>query len=194
MDFQSPEPQSGIGFSLTLGNYATEQESAAAFDDAIERSGLFRVYREVPGETLHPLPGMDKNGFRIDRILFPTEKIRGAGWSKGLAGVELKRSGEKLGHPISQSLDYLRAAWFLPSGIKVLVDYVFIFPLDTIAGPLGSVMAQNRIGGVCLCGPPESDWYQLKFSLSEQIIIRHFLNRNETKVKFLNIGERTGSR
>ncbi len=144
---------SGEEPSLTCGEYALEVDSAKAFDAAVEQSGLFKIWCEVPGELLQPLPGKKEKDFRIDRILCPAEKLRAAGWTKGLIGVELKRSGEKVGPPLSQCLDYLRAAWTLPSGVRVLIDYCFLWPLQKCGGP--TVKVENIPGE--LHGPARKD-------------------------------------
>jgi hypothetical protein len=179
----------------TCENYPDEISSAKAFDEAVTKSNLFDSWKEIKGETIHPLPGMNnKEFYRIDRILIPSLKLREAGWTKGLIGVELKRSGEKVGPPLSQMLDYLRVAWTSPQNIKVFLDYCFLWPLEKCGGPIASIMAQNHIGGCCLRYFPENNYHRLQFSIGEQFVLIYYFNRNLVEIQNLNTGNRTGSR
>jgi hypothetical protein len=185
---------SGQDLNLTIGNYASEQDSAKAFDEAVERSGLFKVWREVTGENIHPLPNMNnKDHYRIDRILVPTDKLKASGWTKGFIGVELKKSGVKAGPPISQMFDYLHCAWKSPHDYRVMIDYCFLWPLEKCGNVAASIMAQNRVGG-CLRYPPENEFHRLQFFLGEQSVIVHYFKDDRTEVKNLAMGNRTGSR
>jgi hypothetical protein len=186
---------SGQDPNLTCGNYASEQDSAKAFDEAVERSGLFKIWREVTGENIHPLPGIkSKDGYRIDRILIPTDKLKAVGWKRGFIGIELKKSGVKAGPAISQMFDYLHCAWSSPENYRVLIDYCFLWPLERCGNAAASIMAQNRVGGCCLRYPPENEFHRLQFFLGEQSLIVHYLNQGKTEVKNLIIGSGTGSR
>lgn len=186
---------SGLEPSETCGTYDDEITSAKSFDEAVERSGLFRIWKEVSGEMIQPLPGMNnKDRYRIDRILNPTQKLRGAGWTRGLIGVELKKTGIKVGPPLSQIQDYLRCAWNSPSNVKVFLDYCFLWPLDKCGGPMASLMAQNHYGGCCLQYSPGSEWHRLVFHIGEQYLIEYKLNSDSVEVKNLNTGIKTGSR
>lgn len=190
-----PSISSGEPPTVTIGAYQTELDSARVFDEAIEKSGLFKIWKEVIGENIQPIPGMsNKECYRIDRILVATDKLQKSGWTKGLIGVELKRTGIKVGPPLSQMLDYLRCAWGGPDGVKVLLGYCFLWPLDKCGGCVASIMAQNHIGGACLSYPAESEWHRLQFSIGEQFVIVHYLNTDRTEVKNLCIGNKMGSR
>lgn len=129
----------------TLGLWRTEAESAAAFDAAIAPSGLFRTYSEVPGELLQPRAGQVERTVRIDRVLVPSPEALLRGWSLGAIGVELKRSGEKVGPPLAQAMDYLRSAWRV-RGVLIHLDAVFLWPMAKQHGAIASLMAHNRIG------------------------------------------------
>jgi len=186
---------SGESPSLTCGDFENEVDSAKAFDEVAEKSSLFKIWKEVTGEIIQPLSGMEnKEHFRIDRILLPTEKLRGTGWNKGLIGIEIKKSHIKVGPPLSQMLDYLRCAWYGANNVKVLLDYCFLWPLEKCGGPIASIMAQNHIGGCCLQYPPESEWHRFVFHVGEQYLIEYKLNADVVTVKNLNFGKRTGSR
>jgi hypothetical protein len=142
------------------------------------------------------LPGVKYNDhYYIDRILEPAAKLRDSGWNKGLIGVELKKSGIKVGPPLSQMLDYLRCCWYDPENfIAVMITYCFLWPLEKCGGPTASMMAQNHIGGCCLQYPTENEWHRLVFHIGEQYVIEYKPNIDKVVVKNLVIGEKTGSR
>ena len=197
----SEYPNSGKEPTFTCGKYPDELISGKHFDEAVEKTGLFKIWgkgtsKGIAGEMIHPLPNMIfRPKYYIDRILEPTSKLRDAGWTKGLIGVELKKSGIKVGQPLSQMLDYLRCVWFSPDNhMSVLIDYCFLWPLEKCGGVTASIMAQNRVGGVCLKYPPDNEWHNLQFNLGEQFVLQYFYNKQLTEVKNLNIGARTGAR
>ena len=179
---------------ITSGNYQTEKDACDAFDSAIEQSEAFRMWKEVAGEMIHPLPNNETQSYRIDRILVPMDKLLKAGWTKGLIGVEIKKSGIKAGPPLSQSLDYLRCAWTAPKGIRVLLSYIFLFPLAKCHGTVASFMAQNHFGSCQLNYDPLSTYHRLEFFIGEQALIECSINTGDVLVKNTKIGDRTGSR
>lgn len=132
---------------ITAGSWRTEAASAAALDDTLQQAGLWRVEREVRGTLVQPRPGQVDKSMRIDRVLIPTARLLDMRWPHGIIGVEIKRSGEKVGPPIAQALDYGRSVWSLHGGFQVWLDYVFIWPMaKTFGGALESICAQHRIG------------------------------------------------
>jgi hypothetical protein len=179
----------------TNGSYERETASCEGFDDAVLRTGLFRVHREVHGSYLFILPEKNTAGAcRIDRILVPTEKLTKAGWDQGLVGVELKRSEKKLGPLVSQMLDYKRACWSLPGGAQAVLSWVFLFPCARTHNELASLMAQNRVGTCSLDYPESSEWHQLSFFCGEQSVLVCYLNQDRVEVKNTDLGRRVGSR
>lgn len=132
----------------TTGEWATELESVAALDAHVEVTGLFSIYREVRGYYLQPRIGQEDKTPRIDRILVPKPELIAAGWTLGCVGVECKRSNEKIGRPISQMLDYSRAAWLIKpaNDLWIVLRWVFLWPAKATGGPIASVLAQNRLG------------------------------------------------
>lgn len=137
--------------SRTTGNFATEPDAWAFFDAAVERSGAFRLLREVPGECIQPRHQTGEKTARIDRLLIPLAKAVDAGWTDGVIGVECKRSDSKLGPLVTQAIDYTRCAFCLksPPGMIVLPTWIFIFPAE-MSGDLESVCVNNRIGTATL--------------------------------------------
>lgn len=131
---------------FTGTNFASEAEAMAYFDAEADRSGCFRIYREVPGEYFQPKIGCDDKAARIDRILLPNKKLTDAGWNLGPIGIEGKVSN--VNKVISQALDYTRAIWFLPNCYEIHLRWIFLWPFDRQLGAIASVMAQNRIGYV----------------------------------------------
>lgn len=148
----------------TTGSWDTESASASAFDHLIEATGMFRVYREVSGTLIQPRAGQVNRGLRIDRILAPAPALVLQGWAHGAIGVELKRSGVKIGPPLAQAMDYVRGTWEV-AGVWLQLSAVFLWPMRKQSGPLASLMAHQRIGSVSQSGPD-----QLKFSLGEEVI------------------------
>lgn len=134
---------------ITLGQWPDEASSVAALGASLSTppaKGLWREYDEVRGTLTQRRPGQDSKELRIDKILVPDRPLLELGWSHGVIGIEAKRSGVKIGAPIAQAMDYSRAVWTLPGGIKVWLDWVFVWPMDRQTGPMASILAQNRIG------------------------------------------------
>lgn len=150
----------------TCGLWETEEASCAALDEIVERSGLFTIRREVRGYYLQPRLEQEVKTPRIDRILFPTPRLKDLGWAHGPIGIECKRSGCKTGPPLAQLFDYSRAAWDI-AGTVVMPKFFFLWPMHKVHGPLASIMAQNRVG-TAETGP----WCPLKLSCGEQILLR----------------------
>jgi len=148
----------------SFGEWSTEEDSAAEFDRRIEACGLFeRVFKEVEGYYLAFRPNRQQRGARIDRILLPNKKLRDAGWSK-VIGVEIKRSGEKIGKPLAQAIDYTYCAWNV-GHYWMLAENVFLWPFPKQTRALESVMLQNGVGVVY-----DSPRTPLVFQLERQVI------------------------
>jgi hypothetical protein len=154
--------------SVTIGDFETEVDSCVALDDALQQAGLWRIYREVPGTLLQARPAQQVGRLRIDRILTPTNALIDMGWRHGVVGIEAKRSGIKIGPPIAQAMDYTRAAWTLPPyEVKVLLDWVFIWPMSAQSGTIASILAQHRIG----CAKADR-WTLLHLKTGEENLIK----------------------
>lgn len=130
-----------------IQEYDTELLSAAAFDEAVTGTRLFKLHREVCGTLLQPRPGQVDKGMRIDRVLVPTDRLLEEGWQHGIVGVEVKRNSTKMGPAIAQAMDYARSVWTLPHNYQVVLSWVFIWPMSSdVFGPIASILAQNRVG------------------------------------------------
>jgi len=185
----------GAHIEETAPGYPTEDDACAAFDAAAERSGLFHITKEAPGDMIQPPPWKRPDGaLVIDRLLIPRQKLIDAGWKGGAIGVEIKASGLKVGPPLSQILDYLKCSWVGPQGVRVNLGYCFLFPMQKAGHSTGSIMAQNHIGSAILRYAPENEWYRLEFFLGEQSRLIHYLNQDRTEVKHQHFGNRVGSR
>jgi len=173
---------------LAIGEFATERDVADDFDKRIEATKAFRVYREVTGEIFQPRVGTRSQGIRIDRVLLPLPATVAAGWNLGAVGIELKRTGEKIGPVISQAIDYQRACWRLePSGVLIVTEWVFLWPFRNQMFALASIMAQQRIGVGHF-----SSWNQVVLSAGSSTV---FSIRDGLKeIKPCQCGKKTGSR
>jgi hypothetical protein len=191
----APDFKQGLYVEQTEGDYQTEEMACIAFDDAVTKTGLFNISKEVWGRFNNPLPFKDnKDHPRIDRILTPTTKLLDAGWNQGAVGVEIKKSGVKLGRPLSQCMDYLHIAWEMPrSKIVVNLNYVFLFPLGKFGNSLASLCEQNHLGGCLLQYGQDSPYHRLAFFTGEHVVLEYRLNTGELKIG-KTIGKRTGSR
>jgi hypothetical protein len=174
--------------SETGGYWKTEQESAQAFDDAIEGlGGLFRVYREVEGRYQHLRPSQKLQTPPIDRILVPTNEIKARGWTLGPIGVEIKASQVKLGPPLCQIIDYSRAAWSI-NGSWVIPEWYFLWPTNKLSGPLQSVLAGQRCGGIY------RDQYQRLVFHSAFVLAKLSSEAIDCRPDNANHGRKVGSR
>lgn len=128
------------------GAFKTEDESTAEFDRLVAESGLFDSRPEVEGYYLAARVHRAPKTARIDRVLFPKSRLKDAGWTIPI-GVEIKRSGEKLGPALCQAIDYTYAA-FEVRGVYVHLEMIFLWPLVMPKRSTQSVMVHNGIGAV----------------------------------------------
>ena len=174
---------------FTLGDFETEEESAAALDRQldylIEIDLAQRYLREVVGYYTQPRFGAELKQPRIDRIVMPSQKMIDLGWPHGPFGIEIKKSGMKLGPIIAQTQDYGRAIWSIKAGYHIQLEWIFIWPLGSVGGDIASAMAQHRIGGAF--GDPiglTSDSYGML----------RIYKSGEIKIKGRPCGNKAGSR
>lgn len=177
----------GLPAWFTTGSWATEAASASAFDLRIEATGLFHIYREVIGTLTQPRPGQRDRALRIDRVLMPSPELRIQGWSHGAIGVELKRSGENIGPPLAQAMDYVRGSWQI-NGVWFQLGVVFLWPMQKQSGPLASLMVHNRIGAAVPVGHDG-----VKLALGEEVALSSGYGRG-VRLGQIKSGERVGSR
>jgi len=172
---------------VTEGDYRSEKESAAAFDRLVDESGLFRkVYREVQGYYIVGRPGLEPRSARCDRILVPSERLKRAGWTYDI-GVELKKSGAKLGPVFTQVMDYAGAV-FDVGPHYIMLKHWFVWPAPKLTGPIDSVTAHHRIGSVF-----SNQHRRLSFMAAGQNMI--LLSRDgELRVNLPKHGSKRGSR
>lgn len=159
--------QDAVSSPYTSGDWLTEYDSAAAFDVAAD-TDLWTIHREVRGVLAQPRPHQVDKTLRIDRVLVPTARLIQAGWTHGIIGCEIKRSNVKIGPAIAQAMDYSRGVWTLdPSGFRVWLDWVFIWPMGKQYGTTASVLAQNRIGSAT-----SDKWVRLHLKSGENTVLR----------------------
>lgn len=176
-------------YTTPVVGFASEAESAQAFDTIAESTGLFSMYKEVPGTLTQPRMGQRDKGVRIDRILVPTSNLIDAGWRSGIIGVEIKKNAEGIGPYLAQAMDYTRSVFLLPgSGFQVVPAWVFVWPLPNQHGPVASIMQQNRIGNVT-----DETYGRLSFKSGEANILR--VNNDWTvRIGAQSMGQKVGSR
>lgn len=170
---------------FTVGPWATEEASAAAFDARVAATGMFRTEREVRGTLIQPRAGQLDRSLRIDRILFPGPALRDLGWPHGAIGIELKRAGENIGPPLAQAMDYVRGTWEV-AGVLVQVSAVFLWPVEKQSGPLASLMCNCRIGTVTPDG--------FKFALGEEVVFADDRPYGSIRIGGGRSGRKVGSR
>jgi hypothetical protein len=172
----------------TALEFPDEPSACARFDELAERSGCFKIYREISGCYVQPRMATEDREPKIDRILIPTQRLIEAGWPHGPIGVECKASGKDLGPILAQAQDYSRAVFYLPHGFKVMLDWIFIWPCEMVLGDLASVMAQSRIGNVTT-----TNWLDLKFQCAgSNAIVCH--RDGSVEAKGLKCGRKRGTR
>jgi hypothetical protein len=135
--------------SVFLDGYPLETDSARRIDAVLRgaEQHAFAVYAEVTGRRLYIPPGKDAGGKpRIDRIIVPRQPALDLGWEWGAAGIELKKSGEKVGPAVEQATDYQHCQFRLPWA-WVSLDLIFLFPFELAHGFQESVMQRNNLGG-----------------------------------------------
>lgn len=133
---------------FTAGDFETEAGAWEFFDGVIEKTKAFKVYTEVPGQFVSSRPKSEIKGARIDRILIPLRRAIDSGWQHGAIGIEGKKSGTKIGKVISQAMDYSRCVFEIDNGFLMMLQWVFIWPVEATTGDVASLMAQQRIGWI----------------------------------------------
>ena len=178
------------GQVLTDRSFKSEPEASGFFDRIVEQSGLFTIYRLVPGFYVQPRAWVQNKNCEIDRILAPKAALLEAGWKHGLLGVEIKTGGMKIGEALCQALDYSRAVFKLPGNRGlVMLEWIFLFPLsEPPLGDIGSVMTNNRIGSACF-----SRSGGLRFMVDQTVAIALWED-GKVEAKELNMGKKVGSR
>lgn len=189
----------------SFGDWRDEAAAAAEFDRRIAASGMFRSYAEVRGFYLAHRPNREQKDARIDRILIPTPAMILHGWRRCI-GVEIKRSGEKIGRPLAQAIDYTYCNWNLADNAKerrlmaenrghksevpdmwMMVENVFLWPFQKQHRAVESVMLQNTVGVIY-----DSPYTPLIFQL-EKMVIR--IERDgQVRVQAPTCGRKVGSR
>lgn len=179
--------------NYTSGDWTTEPESAAYFDQLVESTGMFTVHHEVEGRLLHSRPYEDLKTVRIDRILIPRNDLKRAGWNYGPVGVEIKCSGKNIGRPLGQLLDYARST-FRIGETYVVPQWHFLWPMEPIGGPLSSVLQSHRCGGVSYATTQYPERHPaLRFWCGRTLAL---VSRSHTDIRGYNadVGRKVGSR
>lgn len=175
----------------SYGSWTTEEESQKFFSELIEKTGLFRQYREVVGDIIQPRMETVNTGVRIDFILSPTPKLITLGWEGGPIGVECKRSGEDLSKAFVQALDYSRTIWTV-NGYRFMCKYFFVWPFKRVVGFPASVMCQLRVGNIK--HRDLNGFETVKFQMGPKNVISWDGKEGSASVNSIKSGNKTGSR
>ena len=179
---------------VSFGDWEDEKSSVAYLLNIIDKSELFKVFREVEGSLLQPRLHSSEKTMRTDLILKPNLKLVQAGWDGGLIGIECKKSGLKLNLPFAQSLDYARTVWRLNNGFHIMCEYFFLWPYWSVGGFAASVMAQQRIGTVEFQQYADPKWNILRLKCGESKVLYYRTETDEIDVGPLKSGHKSGSR
>jgi hypothetical protein len=163
-----------------------EQDLEESLAEFLEATGLWRVLRQVMGQPLWTA-SPEAGRARCDLLLLASRRALAAGWTHGAILIEVKRPSEPIGPAISQLMDYLRTAWLLPNGVRVMAEWGFVYPAERVHGPLASVCAQNRVGTASLAAG------ELNLLCGEQRILTIW-GGGTLRVGETRIGRRFGSR
>jgi len=133
---------------LTCGNYEKEADAESAFDNAIN-SDFFVIEKEVEGRRLFDDKAVSVDGqrVRIDRVIHPTDKAVKSGWQHGPIGIEIKKSGVKLGPVFAQVLEYRQSIFLsrLLANTRIMPKFFSIFPTKSLQFDLHSIQNSQYI-------------------------------------------------
>ena len=162
---------------VTLGNFKVEKETEVIFDRMLDLhcSNFFVMKKKVRGRYLIDIHSWQDGSPEIDRVLLPTQLAIESGILPEPIGVELKKSGEKIGHAIAQCIDYRHAEFVIDTdSAPQRLDAVFLFEAPFIYNDIASVATQFRVG-VC------RRYYGLQFAFSAQVA---FAFQNNVMTRF----------
>lgn len=139
----------------------SEPHAKSKFLEKVPRK-YFDIYKEIKGVPLYTKPikrlyrkwgkGKEKNEYKIDFIISPTEECLKLGWDLGPVGVEVKKYplvGKEFGRAISQIMDYQTAQFMTPEGKTRELSMIFLYSSSLTKGYGGteaSIMMQEGIG------------------------------------------------
>lgn len=177
----------------TCCGFSSEADSVRHLLSLIPEN-MFRIYQEVPGQYRGFHQDIDmKTSLRIDLVLSPNGVLFESGYDLGLIGIECKRSNVNIGRPVSQIINYHDTIWTIPGNFQVKLGYIFIWPKDTVFGPIASIMVQNRIG---ICRPALTQWEKdpLRFCQADGRTILLIREDGSCIFNSVNSGLKIGSR
>jgi len=133
---------------LTCGEFSLESDAERFFDSVVPEE-YFVNEREVVGRRLFddkPIYSGYEQKLRIDRILHPTDKAMGF-WKYGPIGIELKKSGVKMGPVFAQIIEQ-RQTLFLSKWLnntRILPMLFAVFPAEPYTNDLHSIGISQSI-------------------------------------------------
>jgi hypothetical protein len=180
---------SGQKSETTCAQFEHETEACKFFDEVVGGSGLFTIHHEVKGFLEYRHHWKNDGDVRIDRILSPAKGLWAKWWDMGFVGVEIKRSGKKIGPPLAQAMDYLDSVWFItPAKLAINISHAFLFPCGELFNTAGSFCAQHHLGQVDLTR------YKIHFRSGQHTIFYYNITTGKVTCNGNRNGKKVGSR
>ena len=184
--------------SMTVGDFATEDESHQAFYELINGLELFQIFQKKISHQIEWLPRWrnHRETYIPDFVLLPLPKLIDAGWPAGEALiVDAKASGVEIGPVCSQLLDYLCAS-YMCSEVIVRPSWAFMWPVRKQKSTAASIMSHQRFGTVIDGAIEDSGMRtnEIGFYVGEGCLLRIVDGVPRVSQKVLQYGKRSGSR
>ena len=180
------------GELMTYDGWPDEKAAQAFLVDFLTGNRYFEVRSQVGGVPWASHVFQRAQTVRADILLLPRKNADEVGWNHGALIIEIKKSGTKLGPPLSQLLDYMNCH-FLVNGIAIMPSYGFLFPALSPHGPLASLMTHQHIGTATLRKCGGETYQELALKCGETTILA--FNADKTiQVRKPEVGHRFGSR
>lgn len=175
---------------LTLGDFKNEKDAEVAFDEAfaLHMDECFFMHKQVSGKYLVDIHPWEDGPPRVDRVLMPTQHLIDQGFSPQPIGVEIKKSQLKIGHVVSQCIDYRHASFSLDTEDFFKLDAIYMFEAPMLYNDIASVATQFRVGSC-------RRHYGVQFIFAAQVCLQIF--KNQVKKNYLNadaFGRKRGHR
>ena len=144
--------------NVTCDTFATEEAAEEWLANFLQSTRQFSVYRQVEGVPVFRHHRQEWKDVRCDILAIP---LSISTLNLGSIVFEVKRSGEKIGPPMSQMLDYLHTIFTVRNQIGLVPTMAFLFPCEKQHGAVASLMQQQHMGSArrsykhglqCFCG------------------------------------------
>lgn len=133
----------GCSLVTTCDNFSDEETAEQWLYDFLLATNCFSLFRQQPGVPIYRHADQQWHDVRCDILAIPAPKC---GIDLGAIVFEVKRSGEKIGGPLNQMLDYLRTVFPVRNQIGIIPTIAFLFPCEKQHGPVASIMQNQHMG------------------------------------------------